>query len=118
MKGLLKGILKTSKHWVKVFSCIYRHPDTPRFARFILWVIIIYALSPVDIIPDWIPLLGQLDDLIIISFGILIVSKFISRKVLTECREKALTGEEAGEWEGEEKERFLAHDSISRKNMQ
>ena len=118
MKGRFRWILKTSKNRLKIFSCIYRHPDTPRFARFILWAIIIYALSPVDIIPDWIPVLGQLDDLIIISLGILIVSKFISRKILTECREKALTGEEAGEWEGEEKERFLAHDSISRKNMQ
>jgi len=88
MKGLLKGILKTSKHWLKVFSCIYRHPDTPRFVRFILWAIIIYALSPVDIIPDWIPLLGQLDDLIIIFLGILILYKLVPENILLECKEK------------------------------
>jgi len=92
MKGRFRWILKTSKNRLKVFSCIYRHPDTPGFARFILWAIIIYALSPVDIIPDWIPVLGQLDDLIIITVGISILYKFIPENIMRECKGKDFKG--------------------------
>jgi len=93
MRGRFRWILKTPKNWLKVFSCIYRHPDTPRFARFILWIIIIYALSPVDIIPDWIPVLGQLDDLIIITLGISILYKFIPESIMRECKGKDFKGD-------------------------
>ena len=61
----------------------------PWYAR--LWVAIVvgYALSPLDLIPDFIPVLGYLDDLILIPAGIVIAIKLIPAPVLAECRARA-----------------------------
>ena len=55
-------------------------------------MIIGYALSPIDLIPDFIPVLGYVDDLIIISAGISLAIKMIQKEVLEECKEKAESG--------------------------
>jgi len=52
-------------------------------------LIIGYAICPIDFIPDFIPLLGQLDDLIIVPAGIALVIKMIPKNVMEECRQKA-----------------------------
>jgi uncharacterized membrane protein YkvA (DUF1232 family) len=49
---------------------LFRHPETPRPARWIAIAVIAYAVSPIDLIPDFIPVLGLLDDLIIVPLGI------------------------------------------------
>jgi uncharacterized membrane protein YkvA (DUF1232 family) len=56
-----------------------------------LWVVVVvgYALSPIDLIPDFIPVLGYLDDLILIPLGVLLAIKLIPAPVLAECRAKA-----------------------------
>ncbi len=66
-----------------------RDPRTPWYAKALAAFIIGYALSPVDLIPDFIPVVGYLDDLIIVPAGITLLIKIMPREVLLECRAKA-----------------------------
>lgn len=63
----------------------------PWYARALAAVVVAYALSPIDLIPDVIPVIGYLDDLILVPLGIALVVKMIPPPVLAECREKAET---------------------------
>ena len=56
-----------------------RHPQTPRAAKLTAMVVLAYVLSPIDLIPDFIPVLGQLDDLLILPLGIALVSRLTPR---------------------------------------
>jgi uncharacterized membrane protein YkvA (DUF1232 family) len=69
-----------------------KHPGTPWYAKVLAALIIGYALSPIDLIPDFIPVVGYLDDLIIVPAGIALLIKIIPRDVLEECRAKAQSG--------------------------
>ena len=60
-------------------------------ARVLAAVTVAYAFSPIDLIPDFIPILGYLDDLVLVPLGILVVLKMIPPKILAECRQKAAT---------------------------
>lgn len=62
------------------------HPRTPWYAKAWLLLVIAYAVSPVDLIPDPIPVLGYLDDAILLPLGILLVLRMIPADVLAECR--------------------------------
>lgn len=66
-----------------------RHPLTPWLARLIIAGLVAYALSPIDLIPDFIPVLGYLDDLILLPLGIALVLRLIPPAVMEECRESA-----------------------------
>ncbi|HLO46827.1 MAG TPA: DUF1232 domain-containing protein [Kamptonema sp.] len=64
-------------------------PRVPWYARVLAVVVVAYAFSPIDLIPDFIPVLGYLDDLLIVPLGIWLVLKMIPPEILAECREKA-----------------------------
>jgi uncharacterized membrane protein YkvA (DUF1232 family) len=64
-------------------------PRVPWYARLLAGVTVAYAFSSIDLIPDFIPIIGYLDDLIIVPLGIWLVIKMIRPAVLAECREKA-----------------------------
>jgi uncharacterized membrane protein YkvA (DUF1232 family) len=66
-----------------------RHPGTPWYAKMFVAGVVAYALSPIDLIPDFVPILGYLDDLILIPLGIVIAVRLIPPYVLTECRARA-----------------------------
>lgn len=69
----------------------FRDPRVPWYAKALIAGIIGYALSPIDLIPDFIPVIGYLDDLIIVPAGVYIVLKMIPAGVLDDCRKKAKT---------------------------
>jgi uncharacterized membrane protein YkvA (DUF1232 family) len=66
-----------------------RDPKTPWYAKALAVFIIGYALSPIDLIPDFIPLVGYLDDLVLVPACIALLIRMIPKGVLQECREKA-----------------------------
>lgn len=73
----------------------YRHPDIPLLPRIIIFITLAYALSPVDLIPDFIPVLGYLDDLIIIPALISLSIRLIPEQIMVESRARAEQGEVA-----------------------
>ena len=69
----------------------YKHPGTPWYARLLAGLVIAYALSPLDLVPDFIPVLGYLDDLILVPLGIPLALRLIPAAVMAECRVQAKT---------------------------
>lgn len=80
---------KQLKNDIYTLYLAYKDPRVPWYVKVFIAMIIGYALSPVDLIPDFIPILGLLDDLIIIPLGISLSLKMIPKEVLKECRQKA-----------------------------
>ena len=70
------------------YRALLTHPDTPWISRALLGAAIAYFASPIDLIPDFIPILGQLDDLLIVTGLIRAALAFIPSGVRTECRDK------------------------------
>jgi uncharacterized membrane protein YkvA (DUF1232 family) len=74
----------------------YKDPRTPWLARLFAACVVGYAFSPIDLIPDVIPVLGYLDDLVLVPLGVSIALRMIPPPVLAECRGKARTVLEQG----------------------
>ena len=66
-----------------------RDPRTPLVAKVLAMIVAAYAVSPIDLIPDFIPVMGYLDDLIIVPLGIMLVVRLIPPEVMREHRETA-----------------------------
>jgi uncharacterized membrane protein YkvA (DUF1232 family) len=66
----------------------YRDPRTPWYAKVFAVLIVGYVFSPIDPIPDFIPGVGLLDEMVVVPIGILIAAKMIPKQVMDECREK------------------------------
>ncbi|EIJ39300.1 hypothetical protein JoomaDRAFT_2312 [Galbibacter orientalis DSM 19592] len=67
----------------------YKDKRTPWYAKALIFVIIAYALSPIDLIPDFIPIIGYLDDLILLPIGIYLAFRLIPDDVKAECLTRA-----------------------------
>jgi len=67
----------------------YKDKRTPWYAKALAFFILAYALSPIDLIPDFIPVIGYLDDLLIVPAGIALLIKIIPKKVMDDSRKKA-----------------------------
>jgi len=66
-----------------------RDPRTPWYAKVLIAGVVAYAVSPIDLIPDFIPVLGYLDDLVLVPLGIVVAIRMIPPQVLAECRQRA-----------------------------
>ncbi len=78
------------KRDVMTLWCCARHPETPWWLRAMLICVVAYALSPIDLIPDFIPVLGYLDDLLLLPLGIWLAIRLMPPAILSECRAQAL----------------------------
>ena len=67
----------------------YRHPRTPWYAKIFAALIVGYIFGPIDPIPDFIPGVGLLDEMVIVPIGVLMAAKMIPRQVMKECQMKA-----------------------------
>ena len=85
--------LKARARQVKIdliaLSLAARDPRTPWYAKLIVAGCVAYALSPVDLIPDFIPVIGLVDDLILIPIALALAVRFIPDEVLADCRARA-----------------------------
>ena len=68
-----------------------KDPRTPRTAKILAAIVVAYAVSPIDLIPDFIPVIGLLDDLILLPIGIALCLRLIPPEVLEEARRRAAT---------------------------
>ena len=89
----LKLAAKRLKREVMTLYFVARDPRTPWYARGLAFVVVGYALSPFDLIPDAIPFLGLLDDLILVPAGIWLVLKLVPKNILEEARVQASKAE-------------------------
>jgi len=91
-------MLEAAKRWARALKSevvalhlATRDPRTPRLAKFVALAVVVYALSPIDLIPDFIPVLGLLDDLVLVPLGILWAIRLVPPPLMAECRAAAAT---------------------------
>ena len=89
MLAWLKNRVAHLKRETHALYLAARHPHTPWYAKLFVAGVVAYAVSPIDLIPDFIPVLGYLDDLLLIPLGVVIAIKLIPPEVLAECRARA-----------------------------
>ncbi|MEG0546639.1 MAG: YkvA family protein [Oscillospiraceae bacterium] len=85
----LKERVKNLKKDIPAVFLALKHKKTPWYAKIIAALTVGYALSPIDFIPDFIPVLGYLDDIIILPLLVLLVIKLIPNDVFSQCRKDA-----------------------------
>ena len=85
----LKQWAKRLKTETYALYLAYKDPRVPWYAKTFTACVVGYAFSPIDLIPDPIPILGYLDDLVLIPVGIWLALRMIPAPVMAECREKA-----------------------------
>lgn len=90
MFSTLKEAAKGLKTSFKMIRLIGRDPRTPFAAKAMIALAVGYTLMPFDLIPDFIPVLGQLDDAIIVPLLIVLAMKLVPREVVEDCRRKSM----------------------------
>lgn len=81
-----KGRARQLKVEVYALYLACRDPRVPWYARVLIACLVGYIFSPIDLIPDFIPVLGYLDDLVVVPLGIILVVRMIPGEVMEECR--------------------------------
>jgi uncharacterized membrane protein YkvA (DUF1232 family) len=87
--GTWKERARSLKRELYAIHLSARHSRTPGYAKLCAAIIVAYALSPIDLIPDFIPVIGYVDELILIPAGLRLLVKMIPEDVLEECKQKA-----------------------------
>ena len=85
----LKGWAKQLKRHLFMLYIACRDPRVPWYAKVFTACVVAYAFSPVDLIPDFIPVLGYIDDIILVPLGIFLALKMIPTPVMNDCEKQA-----------------------------
>jgi uncharacterized membrane protein YkvA (DUF1232 family) len=85
----IKAWAKNLKRQIFILYFAYKDKRVPRYAKVFTACVVAYAFSPIDLIPDFIPILGYLDDVIIVPLGIMFALKMIPNDVISSCEVKA-----------------------------
>src|SRR6266496_3022762 len=91
-KGILDNLKQRARILKREVYALYlavRDPRTPWYAKAFAAFVVAYALSPIDLIPDPIPVLGYLDDLILVPLGVVIALRMIPEEIMTDARTQA-----------------------------
>ena len=95
-RGLQSGVLQRAKQWARGITrdvvaiwIAAGDPRVPWYAKVVAATVAAYALSPIDLIPDFVPVIGYLDDLIIVPAGILLTVRLIPAGLMDEFRAEA-----------------------------
>jgi uncharacterized membrane protein YkvA (DUF1232 family) len=97
-RARLKTWAKSIKTETYALYLAVRDPRTPWYARVLGACVVAYALSPIDLIPDFVPVIGYLDDIIIVPAGLWAVRRMIPVQVLADARERAADAEVRRNW--------------------
>ena len=92
MSHLIDQLKQKASHLKRETTALYfacRDPRTPWYARAFSALVVAYLFSPIDLIPDFIPILGYLDDLILVPLGITLALKMIPLEVISDARKRA-----------------------------
>ena len=85
------SLAKRFSQEIQFYRLVLEHPRTPRASRLFLGAAIAYAASPIDLIPDFIPVIGHLDDIVILPTLIWFALRLIPKDVVAECRRQGDT---------------------------
>ncbi|MFJ7565385.1 YkvA family protein [Herminiimonas sp. NPDC097707] len=89
MKVTIRMWARRIKRDVMVLWFARKHPDTPLLAKVICVLAVLYALSPIDLVPDFVPILGYVDDMLLLPALIWLAVRLLPSHVLVSCREQA-----------------------------
>ncbi|MCU0522074.1 MAG: YkvA family protein [Anaerolineae bacterium] len=99
----LRTRARTLRAEVDALALAYRDPRTPWCAKVLVALVVAYAFSPLDLIPDFVPVLGYLDDLILVPLGIALALRMIPPDVMAAARRQATASQRGGKprsWAG------------------
>jgi uncharacterized membrane protein YkvA (DUF1232 family) len=85
----IKRWAKSLKHNIYALYLAYHNKDVPLLAKIIAAIVVAYALSPIDLIPDFIPVIGYLDDMILLPLAIALAIRLIPEQVWEACKVEA-----------------------------
>jgi uncharacterized membrane protein YkvA (DUF1232 family) len=96
----LKLRARSLKNEIRAIAIAFRDPRTPWYAKLVAACVVAYALSPLDLIPDFIPVLGYLDDLILLPLGVALVVRLIPAEVLADAKQNLSVADNSGQKAG------------------
>jgi uncharacterized membrane protein YkvA (DUF1232 family) len=84
----IKKLGKRIKKEIRIYQLVLKDKKTPLLPKILLWITVAYALSPIDLIPDFIPVIGYLDDALILPLLFFISLKFIPKEIIGKHRKR------------------------------